>query len=38
MSMLTKNAAVKSVILFDINVKNKLAWSKLKSFADRVKH
>lgn len=37
-SMLMKNSVVKEVILYDINVKNKLVWSKLKAFADRIKH
>ena len=37
-ALLTKNTTIKSVSLFDINVKSKMAWSKLSKFADKVKH
>jgi len=37
-ALLNKNTTIKSVMLYDINVKNKLAWTKLKAHADRVKH
>lgn len=37
-ALLMKNTTIKSVFLYDISVKSKIAWGKLVKFGDRIKH